>query len=134
MRFRENTRPFLTAFSYASLTDVVLQLLIFFLLSSVFVIQSGVKVQLPKAVTGEKGTKAQIVVSVNAEGMFFLNTNGVSREQLLEGVRGLLREQSDQVVVIQADKSVSLQLAVEAMDVVKSAGGTKFLIATEPVE
>ncbi len=31
------------------------------------------------------------------------------------------------------DKS-GLQLAVEAMDVVKAAGGTKFLIATEPVE
>ena len=44
-----------------------------------------------------------------------------------EGVR-------EEVVVIQADKSVSLQLAVEAMDVVKAAGGTKFLIATEPVE
>ncbi|MEK6649351.1 MAG: biopolymer transporter ExbD [Bacteroidota bacterium] len=134
MRFRSNAQPYLTAFSYASLTDIVLQLLIFFLLSSAYVIQSGVKVQLPKAATGERGIKAQVVVSVNAEGSFFLNTRPVSREQLLQGVRGLLQQQTDQVVVIQADKSVSLQLAVEAMDVVKAAGGTKFLIATEPVE
>lgn len=134
MRFRSSSQTYMAAFSYASLTDVVLQLLIFFLLSSTFVIQSGVKVQLPKAVTGEKGTKAQIVVTVNAEGTMFLNAKQVSREQLLEGVRGLLNSQTDQIVVIQADKTVSLQLAVEAMDVVKSAGGSKFLIATEPVE
>lgn len=134
MRFRASGPPLLTAFSYASLTDVVLQLLIFFLLSSAYVIQSGVKVQLPKAETGERGTKAQIVVSVNADGALFLNTKPVSREQLRDGVRTMLAEQTDPVVVIQADKSVSLQQAVEAMDIVKSAGGSKMLIATEPLE
>jgi biopolymer transport protein ExbD len=134
MRFRSSSPPLLTAFSYASLTDVVLQLLIFFLLSSAYVIQSGVKVQLPRSETGERGTKAQIVVSVNADGVFFLNTRPVSREQLRDGVRTMLAEQADPVVVIQADRSVSLETAVEAMDIVKSAGGSKFLIATEPLE
>jgi biopolymer transport protein ExbD len=134
MRFRSSNQTYLTAFSYASLTDVVLQLLIFFLLTSAYVIQSGVRVQLPTAVTGERGTKAKIIVSVNAEGVFFLNSRQVTRDQLKDGVHTLLTEQADPVIVLQADKTVSLQMAVEAMDIVKAAGGSKFLIATEPVE
>ena len=133
MRFRESQPQFLTAFSYASLTDVVLQLLIFFLLSSAYVIQSGVKVQLPRAESSERDTKSQIVVSIDVEGRFYLNTHPVQPEALTAGVRALLRENRENVVVLQADKAVTLQKAVEAMDLVKAAGATRFLIATEPV-
>lgn len=133
MRFRSNPPQYITAFSYASLTDVVLQLLIFFLLSSAYVIQSGVKVQLPAAVTGERGMRAQIVVSVTKEGAVYLNSKPIDRNGLRTGVSDLLKAGGDPTVVIQADRSVSLQAAVEVLDIVKSAGGTRFLIATEPV-
>src|SRR5512141_179617 len=116
MQFRSTEQKYLTAFSYASLTDVVLQLLIFFLLSSSMVIQSGIKVQLPRADAAPKETKSQIVLSVNAEGLFFLNTRPVQPEELSAGIRDLLRSNPEDVVVLQADKAVSLQRAVEAMD------------------
>ncbi|HAV22456.1 MAG: hypothetical protein A2X67_00535 [Ignavibacteria bacterium GWA2_55_11] len=134
MRFRSSKQEYLAAFSYASLTDVVLQLLIFFLLSSAFVIQSGVKVQLPKALLREQETRSQIIVSVDGEGNVYLNSRPLTMDQLLTQVRDLLRKEPDQVVIIQADRNVTLQKAVEAMDAVKSAGGTRFLIATEPLE
>jgi len=134
MRFRSSKQEYLAAFSYASLTDVVLQLLIFFLLSSAFVIQSGVKVQLPKALLREQETRSQIIVSVDGEGNVYLNSRPLTMDQLLTQVRDLLRKEPDQGVIIQADRNVTLQKAVEAMDAVKSAGGTRFLIATEPLE
>ena len=52
MRFSTSNQP-LSVFSYSSLTDIVLLLVIFFLLSSQFVIQTGVKVKLPGSKTNE---------------------------------------------------------------------------------
>lgn len=134
MRFRPADNDYLVAFSYASLTDVVLQLLIFFLLSSAFVIQTGVKVQLPKAVASEQETRSSIIVSIDAAGGLYLNAQPVSLDELAGGIRTLLASSVDQLIIIQADRSVSLQRAVEAMDAAKAGGGTRFLIATEPIE
>jgi len=134
MRFRTEDREYIVAFSYASLTDVVLQLLIFFLLSSAFVVQSGVKVQLPKAGPAETETKSSIIVSVNERGEVFLNAQAVGLDVLPERIRELLADRPDQLVILQADRTVSLQRAVEAMDAVKAGGGSKFLIATEPID
>ncbi|HRI48364.1 MAG TPA: biopolymer transporter ExbD, partial [Ignavibacteriaceae bacterium] len=52
MKFETTNKP-LAAFSYSSLTDIVMLLLIFFLLTSQFVIQTGVKVKLPGAKNNE---------------------------------------------------------------------------------
>jgi biopolymer transport protein ExbD len=134
MRFRSDDREYITAFSYASLTDVVLQLLIFFLLSSAFVIQSGVKVQLPTSAPAETETKSSIIVSVDLQGDIFLNAEPVPIGILPERIRTLLDDDPEQLIILQADKTVSLQRAVEAMDAVKAGGGSRFLIATEPVE
>jgi biopolymer transport protein ExbD len=48
MKFSTQLKP-LSVFSHSSLTDIVFLLLIFFLLSSSFVVQSGIKIQLPKS-------------------------------------------------------------------------------------
>jgi biopolymer transport protein ExbD len=134
MRFRSEDRQYLTAFSYASLTDVVLQLLIFFLLSSAFVIQSGIKVQLPRSAPAEKETTSGIIVSVDERGDVFLNSDPVGLDILPERIRTMLAEAPDQLIILQADRTVSLQRAVEAMDAVKAGGGLRFLIATEPMD
>ncbi len=134
MRFRTEDKPYITAFSYASLTDVVLQLLIFFLLSSAFVVQSGIKVELPKAVPAESETSSNIVVSITEQGSVFVNAEPVAMDALTDRIRTLLAEHPEQLVILQADRTVSLQLAVQAMDAVKAGGGTRFLIATEPLD
>ncbi|HLF19274.1 MAG TPA: biopolymer transporter ExbD [Bacteroidota bacterium] len=131
MKFRTEHKH-LAVFSYASLTDVVLQLLIFFLLSSTFVIQSGIKVRLPKAEAGETGNKSQIVVTLTDVGKVFLNNEEVAKPALASKLSSLLRETKDQLVIINADKSVSLQSAVEVMDIAKASGASKLLIATQP--
>ncbi|MBI4428233.1 MAG: biopolymer transporter ExbD [Ignavibacteriales bacterium] len=130
MKFRTEHKH-LSAFSYASLTDVVLQLLIFFLLSSTFVIQSGIKVRLPRAQSPETGNKSQIVVTVTDRGAVFLNNEQVSKSVLRSQLSALLQQSKDQLVVIHADKSVSLQGAVEVMDIAKASGADRLLIATQ---
>ncbi len=131
MKFRAEKKH-LSAFSYASLTDVVLQLLIFFLLSSTFVMQTGVKVQLPKAVHQEQDVKGQIIVTLTADGLIYLNNQQITQSALQYAISQLLQDSKVDVVIIQADKKVTLQQTVDIMDIAKAAGATRFLIATQP--
>ncbi len=123
----------LAAFNYTSLTDVVLQLLIFFLLSSSFVVIPGIKVQVPKAVSGETGSEVSITISLTERGELFLNADRVTVQDLGHKLAGLLDKARDRIVIVRADKNVTLQSAVEVIDIAKSVGATRFMIATEPV-
>ncbi|MEX1139477.1 MAG: biopolymer transporter ExbD [Bacteroidota bacterium] len=122
----------LAVFSYSSLTDIVFLLLIFFLLSSSFVIQSGIKVQLPKSTVAEQETQRQIVITVTEKGLIFLNDRQVTTESLGAQLAPLIGEDRDKMVIIKADQTVSLQSAVQVMDIAKGVGALRLLIATQP--
>ncbi len=122
----------LAVFSYSSLTDIVFLLLIFFLLSSSFVIQSGIKVQLPKSAAAEQETQRQIVITVTEKGLIFLNDRQVTAESLGAQLAPLIGEDRDKIVIIKADQTVSLQSAVQVMDIAKGVGALRLLIATQP--
>ena len=132
MKFSSQQLKPLAVFSHSSLTDIVFLLLIFFLLSSSFVIQSGIKVQLPKSATGEQETKSQIIITVTEKGLIFLNDRQVTTETLGAQLAPLIGEDRDKIVIIKADQTVSLQSAVQVMDIAKGVGALRLLIATQP--
>jgi biopolymer transport protein ExbD len=132
MRLKMDNR-LLTSFSVSSLTDIVMLLLIFFLLSSSFVTQPGIKVQLPKAETGETPDDRQLAVTLTRKGQVFLDAENVSLETLGQKLAAALKKDRDRVVVIRADKSVTLQSTVQVIDIAKAVGATRFMIATSPV-
>ena len=119
-------------FSFASLPDIVMLLLIFFLLSSSFVAQPGIKVQLPKAETAENPVDRNITVTLTEQGQIFLNAEQVTLQTLGQKVASVLGSVEDKTVVLRADRQVTLQSTVQVIDVVKAAGATHFLIATQP--
>jgi biopolymer transport protein ExbD len=131
MEFRAN-RKLIVTFSAISLTDIVLLLLIFFLLSSSYVVQPGIRVELPKAVSAETSTEPRVVITVTREQEIFLNGRRVLLADLGAEVRKLLAQQPDQLVVIQADRDLSLARTIEVVDMAKMAGANRFLIATRP--
>lgn len=122
------------AFNYAALTDIVMQLLIFFLLSSSFVVMPGVKVQLPKAQTTEAQTDRNTVITLTGSGRIFLNLDEVTKATLAQKLVPVLDKDRNQVVILKAEKTVSLQSAVDVIDIAKGVGAQRFMIATEPTE
>jgi biopolymer transport protein ExbD len=122
------------AFNYAALTDIVMQLLIFFLLSSSFVIMPGIKVQLPKAQTTEAQTDRNTVITLTGSGRIFLNLDEVTKATLAQKLIPVLDKDRNQVVILKAEKTVSLQSAVDVIDIAKGVGAQRFMIATEPAE
>ncbi|MDZ7680899.1 MAG: biopolymer transporter ExbD [Fodinibius sp.] len=80
----------LTMFSQSSLTDIVLLLLIFFLLTSSFVTNFGIKVNIPKAETGAQTESQFITVAVTKDGQFYVD--GRTNQQRHVGI-GVARGQ-----------------------------------------
>lgn len=131
MKFKVSSQP-LSAFSYSSLTDIVMLLLIFFLLSSSFVIQSGVKLKLPGSKLNEQGLMAKYVVSITANGEIYSGNKLVSLDAL-PGELSLLRsgDMDDTNLVIRADRAVPVELVIKVIDAAKAVGLDKFTIQTE---
>lgn len=130
MKFNMSNKP-LSVFSFSSLTDIVMLLLIFFLLTSQFVVQTGVKVKLPGAKHNEQTIPSKLVVSITASNQVYMG-----REQItLEALPGKLLEQnkegSDANLVIRADKNVSIETVIKVIDGAKGVGIDKFTIETE---
>lgn len=123
----------LTSFSVSSLTDIVMLLLIFFLLSSSFVMQPGIKVQLPNAETGETQTEKNIVLSLTDKGQVFFNAEATTLEALGAKIARALSADPSVVVVVNADRAVTLQSTIQIIDIAKAVGATRFMIATRPL-
>ena len=122
----------LTTFNFSSLTDIVLLLLIFFLLSSTFIVQPGIKVRLPNSETTEVTSEKNITISITREGTYYLNEERVTLSTLPALLQQKFAFGTEQVVIIKADRDVTLQSAVDVMDISKSVGFERFSIATEP--
>ena len=112
----------------APLIDIVFQLLIFFMLTSSFVMQPGIKVKLPKAVTSEVIKTENIEILVTGENVTYLNSQVVNARELKNFLRQAARRQ--QTILIKADKRASLGRVVEIWDTARELGITQINIAT----
>lgn len=121
-------------FNYATLPDMLLQLLVFFLLASSFVTFRGVNVFLPKAVTGEIHPEQQTVITITQTGNLYLNAEQIVLTTLAQKLIPIIDKNKEQIIIVRADKSVTLQQAVEVIDIAKGIGAQRFMIATSPEE
>lgn len=111
------------------LIDMVFQLLIFFMLTSSFIIQSGIKVNLPKAVTAEQGREENVIITISRENVLYLDKKVLTNRELKDV---LSRAQKDNVpVLIMADQYTSMGRVVEVWDMARDSGVEEVNIATE---
>jgi biopolymer transport protein ExbD len=124
--------------SLISLIDVVLMLVIFFMLSSTFVDEGRMKVQLPTAIESpQQGPAERIVVTVTQQGSYRVNERELAnagRDTLRRAVAEVAGESRDGRVVLRADANASHQSVVTAMDVLGRMGFAQLDIATVQAE
>ena len=112
----------------APLIDVVFQLLIFFMLTSNFVFQPGIKVSLPKAITSEVISSENVVVTVTGQDLLFLNEKPVTINELMATLKENTGEQKS--LLLKADTNASLGRVVEIWDLCRDLGIPQINIAT----
>ncbi|MBU1207466.1 MAG: biopolymer transporter ExbD [Proteobacteria bacterium] len=113
----------------APLIDCVLLLIIFFMLTSQFVMQPGLKISLPSASTS-RPEEGRITISVTREGRIYLEGEEIGEKALLDKLRQRMDTEQRKGVIIKADKEASFGQAVKIMDIGRRAGAECMTIAT----
>ena len=114
-----------------SLIDIVFLLLIYFLLTTNFLVEEGIKIKLPQAKASAPQTEEVITVYVDEEGRAYLGSEEVQLAALFDRLQKMIGKAEDKLVVIRADRAVILNKAVKVMDVAKAAGAGRLCLATE---
>lgn len=114
-----------------SLIDIVFLLLIYFLLTTNFMVEEGIKIKLPQAKASTPQVEEVITIYVDRQGRAFLGTREVSMAALFDGLKEMIGRREDKLVVVRADRAVILNKAVKVMDVAKAAGAGRLCLATE---
>ncbi len=112
------------------LIDIVFILLIFFIVTTVFVEETGVEVKRPQAASSAMLEKNSILIAITEEGGVVYG----GKEIGVNGVRGtvqrLLKQQADMPVIVQVDKSVPVDRYTQVHDAALLAGATRISMAT----
>ncbi|MFH1479321.1 MAG: biopolymer transporter ExbD [Candidatus Omnitrophota bacterium] len=128
MRFKQKVQFVKGQLDIAPLIDCIFLLLIFFLLTSNFIFQPGIKVSLPKAVTSEVIQENTLIITITSDNRFYLNELPIT---FVELKNKLGRSASkDNIVLIKADRDVSLGKVVSVWDFCRDIGVTHINIAT----
>lgn len=110
------------------LINVFFLLFIFFAFTSSFILQPGIKVNLPKAVTSEAVQQDSAVLTVTKNGNIYLSERAISEEELRSSLR--LMAKNNVPVLIKADSNVPLGKVVEIWDICRKEGVSQANIAT----
>ncbi len=115
-----------------SLIDVTFMMLLFFMITSSFLEQPGIKLELPTARTSAHAEPQEYVLTIDKKGELFLNRQPVNLAGLEAEIRNALPKMKDSALVLKADQEISHGLVVRVMDMAKRGGIKKLIIGTKP--
>lgn len=115
-----------------SMLDIVFIMLIFFIVTSSFVKESGIEVNRPQASNSVSQKEAGIFIAITANNEIYIDKRVVDKERVQANLELLLTEQSNTSVVIQADEFAFNGTVISVMDAAKGAGIINIALATEP--
>ena len=111
--------------------DIVFQLLIFFMVATTFAAQAGIKVNLPKAISGTVQPERKLTVTITESNRVYLNEEEVTVKALGRKLEAALQGRRDKTLIIMADKKVFHGKVVRVMDIANTSGVERLAFATE---
>ena len=111
--------------------DIVFIMLIFFVVTTSFVKESGITVDQPTAQTTERKEQNNILIGINPAGEIWIDKRSVDVRAVRASVERLRAESPESAVIIQADKKAPSGLLVRVMDQVRLAGVDNMAIAAK---
>jgi len=123
----------ITTTALVSMTDIIFLLLIFLLISSSFLSQTGIKIDLPTSKNPHLELQnKRITISIDRNGKYYLNNKEIADFTSLDlALKTELVNDPEAIVIINADKNRVLDDVVKLIDLAKGSGATRFFIAAE---
>ena len=111
----------------APMIDVVFQQLIYFMLTSSFILHPGIRVTLPKASTGQNLSISNVVITLTKDHLIYLDEEVVTMKELSNRLK---REGGQKPVLIRADRAAYVEKLIEIWDLCRASGYREVHIAT----
>lgn len=118
----------------APLLDIVFIMLIFFVVTTSFVKESGIEVKRPTAQSTERREGGNILIAIAPNGEVWIDKRPIDIRSLHAVVERLRAENPESSVIVQGDRDAQIGLLVEVMDQVRKAGISDVSIAATPVD
>jgi biopolymer transport protein TolR len=115
------------------LVDIVLVLLIVLMVTSSYLVNKSINVELPKAATGETTTPT-MSISLDVAGKLYLDGQTIEQSGLQQKIRAAYKVDPDVKAIISADGRVTHAQVVSIIDLLRTEKVTKFAINTSPME
>ena len=127
----EDAGRMITDINVTPLVDIVLVLLIIFMVTTSYIVNPSIKVELPRAATGSDQVKTTLGLTLTKDGGLYLNGDKTDDGGVQRFIATELPRNPDLQAVIAADKVVPHGSVVHIIDLVKRAGIRKFAINVE---
>jgi biopolymer transport protein ExbD len=120
MKFHRQLKPQVQP-DLIPMIDIVFQLVVFFMVSSTFVVAPGIGLALPESTTEEQVNLDLYQVTVTRDGTLFFQDEQLDIDALGDQLAILSDEQKERVI-IQGEAEVSLQQLISVLDILRSQG------------
>jgi biopolymer transport protein ExbD len=127
----DNQEDAIATINVTPFVDIILVVLIIFMVTTPFIMNPSINIQLPKSSTGDKTIPTQLNIGVSSEGKIYLNGKLADETTLSIQAKAMIEANPDLQAVINADKDVSHGRVITIIDKVKTAGIEKFAISIE---
>ena len=111
-----------TGINIASLVDMLFILLIFFVVTSTFVEQPSIRLDLPSTRHADTTKLEDLIVTIDKNGETFLKREPVTAWELGEAFREAVRKRKETILILRADKDANYGSVVAVMDIARGAG------------
>lgn len=118
----------ITEINVTPLVDITLVLLIIFMVTTTYIVNPSIKVDLPKAVSGSDQTRTTLALTLTKDGQLYLNGEASDETKVRTLIAAELPQNPELQAIIAADKVVPHGSVVHIIDLVKRAGVRKFAI------
>lgn len=120
-----------TDINITPMLDVVFIMLIFFIVTTSFVKETGIEVNRPSASTAEKKERGNILIGIRETGEIYMNKQQIDVRAVRANVERSLAENPEGQVVIVADKGSKTGVFIEVMDQARLAGAVVSVAAEQ---
>lgn len=128
-RGRDGDKPI--EINMAPMIDMTFLLLIFFIVTTSFVKETGLDVHRPSAKSAESKEKSTIMVGVSRQGFIYMENRSIDLRSVRANVERAVADNPDAGVIVVADKESSTGIVVNVIDQCRLAGAKAVSIATK---
>jgi biopolymer transport protein ExbD len=132
MARRHSAREEDTEINITPMLDIVFIMLIFFIVTTSFIRETGIDPQRPEAMTASRQDRGNILIAISATGQIWMDKRVVEMNAVRQMVEQARAESPESTVVIIADQRSESGLLIDLMDQVRLGGVMNISVAAQP--